>query len=190
MSVKIEFNEELHQYKVNGLVVPSVSELLQEAGIIGDMTFADPTLGSAVHKACSYDDAGTLPDDYDCEPVLIRLNGWRKFRRDHSPMVLIENERPMFSKLGFCGTVDRIYSYEGSTILADIKTSKIWQRSTILQLLAYKRLAEEAGYKIDALQIIYLDEMGGYKIIPVPILDSDWNIFLKILAIRAWRLKK
>jgi len=184
----LTFNEKYHEYKKDGIIIPSVTQLLQEAGIVPDMTFADPTLGNAVHRATSLDDKGELDPDYDCEPVMRRVEAWRVFKKLNKVDILV-NEKPMYSKLGFCGTVDRIVDIKGKRGVIDIKTGKIRQKSTILQLLAYKRLAEEQGHKIEFMYEVYLGDRGSYEIIFHKINDADWQIFLKILAIRNWRLK-
>lgn len=162
---KITVDED-HIYRVDGMKVPSVTQLLKEFGFYGEnmLRFADPTFGSAVHLACQYDDAGTLDESSLDESVRLRLVQWRKYKKENYVYVAL-NEKPLYSKSGFCGTPDKVNKIGISNYVDDIKTSKIRSLATKVQLVMYKRLAKENGFPIHGCREIVLTD-DSYEIIP------------------------
>lgn len=61
-------------------------------------------------------------------------------------------------QLGYAGTLDRVFKYNGKRILVDIKTSAAIYPTHLLQLAAYKKLIEtETDYTIDEVAILWLN---------------------------------
>lgn len=185
-NVIFEKGEHIYRRK-NGMVVPSVTQLMQEVGLIGDMTFADPTLGIAVHEACRLWDAGKLPETYSCPPVERRLEQWKMFQIENDVGVCV-NEIPMISRLGYAGTPDKVLRQQPErVIVADIKTSKNRSKATRVQLAMYKWLVEE-NYELkvtDLWEVVLLDDC--FKIVPHEAHPQDRALIKSIINIHNYK---
>jgi hypothetical protein len=146
------FDITTHTYTVDGKVLPSVTQVIQAAGLIDfsmippDRLKAAADLGTAVHLATEYDDQGRL-DPASIDPVVAPyLAQWRRFKDDFN-YEMISSEKRMYSqKYGYAGTIDR-----GAVIrlartprrcVIDIKTGFSNQIAGV-QLAAYLELLME-----------------------------------------------
>jgi hypothetical protein len=141
-SYRLDFDDELHIYTVNGQAKTSVTQALEGAGII-DYSHIPPATrqmalerGRRVHLATQFDDEG----DYE-EGSFGELEGfvqaWRRFRREmrfDATLIEFRGYNPMGD---YCGTLDREGTWrDGERVLIDIKTNQAedWVR---MQLAAY-----------------------------------------------------
>lgn len=147
----MEFDAENHVYYVNGEVVPSVTQILKEAGLVDTTWFTEfgRWRGSAVHKATHYFDEGDM-DRRTLDPVVKPfVADWKRFREDtgFTPTLI---EKPLYEPIyGYCGTPDRRGYFlggkpEDSNEVIDLKTypggkAPWWTR---LQLAAYGRMLD------------------------------------------------
>lgn len=135
--MKIDFNEEKHEYSVNGVKVPSVSEILSplNADRYGDINpavlRAAAEKGTAVHEMCEAIDYGIFTSEMEDEmpPELDGyVNAYFQFLFDHDvywEMVErivacyrgVEGEPPIYA-----GTIDRFGIVDGKAAVVDIKT--------------------------------------------------------------------
>jgi len=98
--------------------------------------------------------------------------------------VVFSEQRFFDSKLGITGQIDLLFRFKGKKIisLGDYKTgtsTKSWP----IQLAPYKRLVEQAGYKIGECGDIMLHEdgkMATWKPMEMPE-NQAWSIFLSAL---------
>jgi hypothetical protein len=147
----LEFDADTHTYYVDGEIMPSVTQVLKEAGIVDTQWFTEfgRWRGSAVHKATHYFDEGDI-DRRTLDPIVKPfVADWKQFREQtgFTPTMI---EQPYHDALyGYCGTPDRRGYFIGgkpeeSKELIDIKTypggkAPWWTR---LQLAAYGRLID------------------------------------------------
>lgn len=127
--MKIDFDEEKHEYRVGRVKVPSVSEILAPLSAMryGDlnpaMLQAAANRGTAIHKACEEIDYGLEPDeDPETEPY---LDAYRQFLIDHDVQWdMIERIVHWDDEDGvaYCGTLDRYGMLDGKRAVVDIKT--------------------------------------------------------------------
>ena len=131
--MKIDFNEEKHEYSVNGVKVPSVSEILSplNADRYGDINpavlRAAAEKGTAVHEMCE-----AIDYELDPEEVMPELQGYvdayYQFLFDHEVEWVmveqivacyrgVEGEPPIYA-----GTIDRYGIVDGKAAVVDIKT--------------------------------------------------------------------
>lgn len=134
--MKIDFNEEKHEYSVNGVKVPSVSEILSPLnadryGTINPMVLQDAARrGRAVHELTeAIDYEIDLWDEDEIDPELDGyVSAYYQFLFDHncewdgiesivSCYRGVEDEPPMY-----CGTIDRFGIVDGKAAVLDIKT--------------------------------------------------------------------
>lgn len=143
----IAFDADTHTYTVDGVVIPSVTEIcrfLHYEAAYADKESRDRAArrGTAVHEATALIDYGEEVE-VDNE-ILGYVQAWRAFKRDYHVDV-IEIERVVFGNVyvddkphPLCGTLDRVVEIEGKRYILDIKTgSKINKLALQAQLSAY-----------------------------------------------------
>lgn len=163
---EITFNEELHQYLVDGVIKPSVTQILMAMGIKSfnpnisqDVMERARIFGSCVHKFCEIEDKGEQ-ESYEPAPieVLPCLFAWEQFKEDFNAEI-IDIEKWFYNEKGdYCGTIDRRLIIEGKRVVCDIKTSTSFYQSTALQLEAYKNEQDEEAIAV------HLSRDGSYKV--------------------------
>ena len=121
------FDESKHEYRINGRPVPSVTQVLKEAGLI-DSTFFTPEAalrGQHVHTACALWDKGEL-DTCALDPVLVPyLEAWQKFRKESGVTPTIIEEPFCSLEHGFAGTIDRAWLDGKHFVVCDIKSGPL-----------------------------------------------------------------
>lgn len=133
------FDEATHTYRIDDIVVPSVTEI---CSILTADKYASGSgavegaraRGTAVHELCEAYDYGVL--DEAPEELAGYVQAWGAFCRDYQPTWLYI-ERPMWSRVwGMAGTCDRVGVIDGVTCLVDIKTTSSMDKTSKLALLA------------------------------------------------------
>ena len=167
------FEESAHAYKVDGISLPSVTEICrflsydQAAGAKPWLRDEAANRGSRVHAWCAvYDYEGETPEtEPDVQPYLEAYVG---FLRDYNPAWdLIEH--PMGSeRLGFAGTLDRYGMIDGKPCLLDIKTgSRMHKAPLSAQLAGYALLLQEEGRPLEKGYGLHLDKRGCYDLVEI-----------------------
>ena len=188
--MRIDFNEEKHEYSVDGVKVPSVSEILAplNADRYGEINQAvlrsAAERGKAVHELCE-------AIDYEIEPeeVMPELEGYMdayyQFLFDHDvewQMVEqivacyrgVEGEPPLY-----CGTVDRFGIVDDELAVVDIKTYA--SMTTEAQMTASCQTALYADTLGEPCRpkryILHLKKDGKYRLIDLDNFDEKrgWN---------------
>ncbi len=192
MASELTFDEEKHEYRVGGRILPSVTGILREMGFVDDSYFTEDSAarGTAVHKATELYDLGTLDED-SLDPRLVDyLEAWKRFRKE-TGFLPTSIEIHGWSKFGYAGTFDRIgVTDKGDTVLLDIKSSMYvpdWiglQLGGYLQIVA-ERMTHKPFIPYEEIWSVHLSSGGLFKI-------ERWedrrNDFLAIA--RTYQLKK
>jgi len=196
----IEFNEERHEYKHEGRVVPGVTSVLADIGLANydyvdaETMEAAAKFGKAVHRVTELHDHNDLILK-GLDPILKKyLNQWKKFLKD-SGAKIIEIERRVFCKVYFyCGTLDRVIEIDGKYYVLDIKTG-CKMKSHALQNAAYKyayfneSINGEISRRLGkTTYTLYLKE-DSYKLEPHKD-KNDINFFLSALQIYNFKRRK
>lgn len=180
---KLLFDPEFHIYTVDDIVFPSVTRILQSAGLI-DFTGIDPVVlqraadfGTAVHLATCLDDQGDLDESTLDENLRGPLEAWRSFRGNIKFEAI---EQPLYSPIYMvAGTPDRIV---WNTVI-EIKTSSVVPAWAQLQTAAYAILAD---IPVAKRIVVHLKTNGSYSIIEHKN-RKDREVFLCCLALFNWR---
>jgi len=183
----LEFRLEDHSYWLDGVRLPSVTQVLSEMGFYGDaaayFTEYSRDRGTYVHKAIQLYEDGEL-DEESLDPVIRPyLKAWKQFKHD-SGFIVSASEKAMASvTYQFAGTVDLLGTFEDTTCaIIDIKTGAVGP-VVGLQLAAYEILEGTHGRKRFALQ---LKEDGKYKLHQFTN-RQDRQIFLSALSVYQWK---
>lgn len=138
----ITFDSFLHEYKFCGVVKPSVSAILRDAGLTADFSMVNPDVlenarlrGEAIHKALEYDDMGILDED-ECI-YMWAVEAWRKWKKDNDIEIVAIESIVYNPTLEYCGTFDRKVITKTGQKIVDIKTSAKVSKSYALQVMAY-----------------------------------------------------
>ena len=146
------FDEATHTYTLDGVVIPSVTEICAPitcgkyppVGVVQQAA----ARGTRVHELCALYDMDALPDEIESELVGY-VKAWAAFCRDYKP-VWKHIELPLYGSpdtgLPFAGTLDRIGEVDGRTRVVDIKTTASLDRPAKValceQITGYEWLAD------------------------------------------------
>lgn len=187
------FDEAAHVYRLGGVVVPSVTQLLEPikpdfAGIPPSVLEAKRELGTAVHLACELDDDDDLDEDSVPEAVAPYLAAWRAFKSDTGAEVLMNEQKLAHRSLRYAGTLDRLVRVRsGDVYLVDLKTAISMSASFGPQLCGYQLLLDESIYDLKlARKGLQLRKDGTYRLVPYNN-PNDMAAFRACLSLYHWK---
>ncbi len=162
--MKLDFDPAEHAYRIDGVRVPSVTQVIRHVvpGFQADPYYLQR--GTAIHHGCRLLDDGKLDWSSVAPEILPRIQAWEKFRHDW-PAELVANEKPLGNPLlMFAGTLDRLFRWEGKLVLADIKSS--FEPQSFLQLGGYANLVagnSEVGQRVHRGVVVEVRDDGTYR---------------------------
>ena len=177
------FYDDKHVYELDGVKLPSVSEILR---FISREVYSDISQftldnaaerGKAVHRACEqilkYKECEITDDNAGY------IKGFVKFLKDNAcDFTLIEKA---MAGEDFAGTLDLYGTMNGKNVIVDIKTVSAVNKPLIkAQMNGYKILAEHNGHKVDELYCLQLLKDGKYRIYQVAIDDTEFKACLTL----------
>ena len=178
----LAFDAADHSYAFDGATIPSVTQVLEDCGIIdyseipaGIRTMALER-GRFVHEVCQFHDEGDLGE---FDPKLAGyLDAWKRFRAEFGFTPDLIEHRGHCQQWGYAGTLDR----RSDNVLLDIKTNCAppW---TAFQTAAYANFFESpAKYRRMAVE---LHADGTYKIHEFRCgnFSRDLGVFLAALTV-------
>jgi len=128
MASPISFDPETHQYTTpDGTVIPSVTQRITDAGLLGSAAkFYSPesaARGTAIHQACSDRDHGLDVSDFLKGEYGGYLTSYIKWFEAVQP-IWTSIETPRYSeKYGTAGTADRVGTFhDGQPLVLDLKS--------------------------------------------------------------------
>lgn len=189
MENKLVFNESKHQYSVNGLVLPSVTQILKPlSSEIYDLIDSH-VLEKAAAKGTSVHYATELFDLYGIEEIDEEnrgyLEAYKRFKKENN-VLLVEVEKQLFHPtLYYAGTIDRIVKINNKRVLLDIKTTEKTHKELVsVQVSAYQELAYRNGIEVDDLAVLKLNKDGTYQFI---YLNNNLDIFMYLYKIHMFK---
>ena len=176
---ELQFNEKRHEYTVNGVLVPSVTQILQKEGFShygkssGDAAFRGKAIHQIMQRLDSWQDIGIVPVAYQGY-----VDAFMKFIGRFKPEWK-QIEQPFFSEqLHIAGTPDRITE----DAVFDFKTGSPLDVHG-LQLAGYVLLIDKPTYYR---RNVYLQVDGNYRIIERTA-HSDFVVFQNALYNYKWK---
>jgi hypothetical protein len=191
----LTFDAASHKYFVGGREVPSVTTILNAAGLTDFSMVSEEVLemarvrGTHVHLICELYDANNLDEDSLDDGGKEYLKAWKRFKKDYGITDFLLSECAMHSKkYGYAGRSDRFAKLKKNrgqqVTVIDIKTGTP-SKATGPQMAAYAQMYRELyklpqGLHIDRIEVLL--EPNKYKVIEHK--DArDWSIFLSCLNI-------
>lgn len=154
----INFLEESHTYLIDGMIVPSVSEILQfifpkkYSGIPDYILERKAKYGSKVHEAIEV---------FEKDNKIINLNIYQQLSleqylklKNKYNIEVLEQEHIVSYKYDYCGRFDMIAKINEDICLCDIKTTSELDKEYLSWQLSYYEMAMEN--KFDKLYAIWL----------------------------------
>jgi len=148
--VNLTFDERSHTYRVDGQVVPSVTQILEHAQFVDPTGFTEVSRsrGALVHRSVELYDLGRMPRNPGVPEVQGYLEAYIRFKEE-SGFVDRESEVRLGSALyRFAGTLDKVGAFHlpgsqaGIEAIVDIKTGEP-ARWWGMQLAGYQILDQE-----------------------------------------------
>ena len=189
---QLVFDEERHEYSVDGRKLPGVTSLLSplvDFSMVPRETLERARqLGQAVHKMTELYDQDDLDEDSLSDELRPFLTGWMRFRTEcHFEPLTIERRmhHPLYR---YAGTSDRTGVVKGRIAVIDIKKMFVLGAHIGPQLAAYEKLHQSEGLQVVDRYALGLRPDGSYRL--QPFTDPlDWQCFLSHLTIRNWKTK-
>lgn len=186
---ELEYNDEKHQYKIKGVVQPSVTQVLQVitdySGVPKAVLQKAAERGTAVHRATELADLGTLDWGRLDDELIPYVMAWEQFKHDAKPEILAVERRTFHPALLFAGTLDRELILNGKRGVLDIKSSVALMPSVGPQLAAYMESENAHREKADRMKArwgLQLKKNGKYKLVEYKD-ANDWQDFLGCLRV-------
>ncbi len=179
---EVHFDEATHIYTVRGQVVPSVTQVLQSAGLVDDRWFNEAARdrGRIVAIAIELHSKKNLqyvPDGYQGY-----VDAWEKFLAE-TGFVPREVETPLYNSVyGYAGTSDAVGDMPGyRSAIVDVKTGCEAPHYPI-------QTAGYAGFyaAVHDRLCLFLRDNGTYKM-RLHNNPRDWDVFLAALKIVHWK---
>lgn len=192
------FTEKNHRYEEDGVQIPSVSQVIELAGINDVSSIPEHILrraadrGTAVHLACQFLDEDDLVFDSLDPEVLPYVVAYQKFREEYRfKAELIEHCMVgEVDGMRYGMTLDRVGTMNGEErVLLDLKTSSKPQAYWTIQTAAYL-----VGYsEIDSQErpgraVVHLCKDATFKLL-LHNLDTDFDVWKAALTLANWKLK-
>ena len=167
--MSLTFDEATHTYKLDGVVIPSVTQVMKPLSdaYYGDVDTA--ILGMAAHRGHIVHTAIENLLKHDIDDIPPEYNGYldafKKFATEY-PFEAVGIEMRTFHEiLRYAGTVDLLCKLDGQLVLIDYKTSaKINEMLTGVQLEAYGSALASQDIHVENKAILHLKSDGKYTL--------------------------
>lgn len=186
MSRNLVFNEDKHEYLVDGVVWPSVTQIISILydfnGIPTNNLEYARRRGQAVHKAVEIFNLGQEFAE-PLDPVIVPyLDAWKKFIAETGMEITAAEQHLVHSRMPFCGTFDARGHRSREKWLLDVKAVNVLSRATGVQLAAYEQLTGEVLRRA----AVKLNPDGTYVFQEY---DSrnDWSVFVACMTVYNFR---
>src|SRR5215475_1743086 len=200
----LQFDPTAHVYRIDGVVVPSGTELLEAAGISPDYSKVNPAVlqharrrGLHVDICCDLDDADDL-DWSSVDPEAVGfVQAWQCFKADYgykpyASQVLLAH--PMYQ---YAGTADSVGDLGGEVTVVERKATARMASSYALQTAGYTAeglwSAPPGGGRLSPLEWgtparigVHLQRNGRYDLVPYDD-PGDHAAWLGVVALARWR---
>ena len=159
----LEYNDDLHEYSLDGVILPSVTTLIKDCGIINTTFFTGQGAdnGTRRHLLTELYDKDTLNWETIVDEDLPYLEAWIKAKEELGIDVQAIEQKMYHPVLYFAGCVDRLALVKGVPTVIDLKTGAKakWHE---LQLILYGLMCIHDDVKPN-LMTIYLKKTGKYS---------------------------
>ena len=202
---KLTFNEERHEYSVDGVILPSVTEITKFLSVDiaenanHEMRDAAAERGRRIHEACTAYDFDGENAEIDAD-IIGYVEAYAKFKRDYQITDWIYYEHPMGSDdAGYAGTLDRFGIIDAVPYIVDLKTgTRVAKLEWAAQLAGYRELLEREHFdeRIDCganlssarCAVLHLKKDGKYTFYKNLCAENVWgHCYMLYHRIKEWK---
>ena len=186
--IGIEFDEERHLYRLDGVILPSVTQIMKPLSdekyknipeeILRKAAYRGTVIHEAIENYIKYDFLD-VPEGYEGY-----LNGFLEFKEEYQPEFLASEFRMAHKFLGYAGTCDLLCMIDGELNLVDFKnTSVINEGLCRVQLEAYSQALSSHGIKVQQRRILQFKSDGTWMNMMFSPDAEAWRVFgsLKVI---------
>jgi hypothetical protein len=186
---KIEFNEALHEYRVGGILTPSVSQILKANGLMESFRHNPTALnnGTAIHRALELHDLGKLDESSLDKRLEKCIQLWEKFKKEIGVICVLGAEERVCFGVMYAGTIDRILSLNsGKKMILDFKSGSP-QPWAALQTAGYAMAYDITNHK-EYERCCAKVHWDMDRIVYKPYKDhADFNSFMAMATVFHWK---
>jgi hypothetical protein len=177
----LEYDDESHTYIVDGVIVPSVTQILgvkfgnKYAGVNRSTLERAANRGTAIHEAienfCRYGKDSELKEVHNFRFLAVYYE-FRVFENE-TPIIIAKDGTPIAA-----GRLDLILDIKGDTAIADIKTTATLDKEYLAYQLNLYRIGYMQSYGIEITQLygVHLRE-DKRKLVNIPVNEGiAWDI--------------
>ncbi len=183
MSAQLHFDPEAHVYRMGGVRLPSVTQILEVLDLMSGVPYeqmrAAGEFGTNVHHACHLLDTQQL-DAKTLDPALRPyVESYARFLEDSQVVVIASESIEWHPEYLYAGGLDRKVLFPRLTVpsILDIKTSAGVPAHVGPQTAAYRELERAHGRQTTPTRYcLHLKPGGGYKLHKLT-LFSDFSVF-------------
>lgn len=183
----IVFDEERHEYTIDGEKLPSVTEICDPISF-KKLDAVDKTIvakaaarGTAVHDMIgNYIYTGEFSDEEipaELEPYTIAFANWWF---TYKPIPIFNELLVGGKELGYCGTCDFVCKIDNKLTLIDFKTtSSLDKKYLSVQLYGYKKALASMGIEVEVCAALHLKKDGDWSYAEIEPNEEWWDLLVK-----------
>ena len=172
----IEYIDEIHTYLYNGVIIPSVSQVLREKvfpnkydGVPKWILEKKAVYGSEVHSLIEKIEAGEIVEVSNTY-VNEGIKQYGKLKEENNFKVLEQEQIVCYEGL-YAGRFDMIFEMDGKKCLCDIKTTAELDKKYLAWQLSMYELAY--GEAFDKFYCIWLPKGGLGKLVEIERIEKE-----------------
>ena len=178
---QVEFIEESHTYIYEGVMIRSVSAIMNPMSEKKYATISKARLENAAHRGTrvhkvveDFEKYSLATHDKEIKPYLM---AYRIAKKLHNFEVL-DNEKRLTNGR-YAGTLDMIAKLDGKLVIIDLKATSVINYDLLeVQLAAYYELCQFNNIKIDETYVLHL-KPGAYKFLKIEPNFPMWQHLLE-----------
>lgn len=173
---EFEFDEESHTYIIDGIIVPSITQIIKRitpdkyVGVDASVLARAAQRGTDIHKEI---------EDYCVKGIRGKTMEFENFvwLQNKYPFIVIDNEVPILitenGKPKAAGRLDLILDVEGEISIADIKTTAVLDRLYLLHQLNLYRIGYMQSYGVNISKVFGMHLRGDKrKLVEIPVNEN------------------
>jgi len=180
---ELTFDDEHHIYRLDGIIIPSVSSIMAPLSSAEYKGISEKTLNHAANRGTSIHNSIENWIKFEIEDVEPEYQGYfdafRSWYEKYKPVIIGSECRVYHPLLKYGGTIDILAYVEDKLTLVDIKnTYALNDMLCGVQLEAYTQAMVSHGIKVEAKRILHLKKDGSYGYPEYPAKDGNrWRVF-------------
>ena len=180
---ELSFDESSHTYRLNDVIIPSVTTLMNPLSAEMYKNISSVTLSNAADKGTAVHNAIENYIKFDIVDIPPEhsgyFDGFLEWWNQHDIQVVASEVRVYHKIMRYGGTIDLLAYVDGVLTLIDIKTTSVLsEKSCGVQLEAYSQALKSLGFQIEQKIILHLKKDGKCTPREFPLNDAPrWRVF-------------